>query len=71
MPQFTTWQSKIADAKRLGADEVVLSNGANAMAKEANSFDFILDTVSAVHDLNASLPLLKRDGVYCQAGLPD
>jgi alcohol dehydrogenase (NADP+) len=69
--QFTTSQSKIADAKRLGADEVVLSNDANAMAKEANSFDFILDTVSAVHDLNAYLPLVKRDGVYCQVGLPD
>ena len=41
------------------------------MKKEANSFDFILDTVSAVHDLNAYLPLLKRDGVYCQVGLPD
>ncbi|HTY82695.1 MAG TPA: NAD(P)-dependent alcohol dehydrogenase [Terracidiphilus sp.] len=69
--QFTTSQSKVADAKRLGADEVVLSNDANAMAKEANSFDFILDTVSAVHDLNAYLPLVKRDGVYCQVGLPD
>jgi alcohol dehydrogenase (NADP+) len=41
------------------------------MKKEASSFDFILDTVSAVHDLNAYLPLLKRDGVYCQVGLPD
>ena len=69
--QFTTSPSKIADAKRLGADDVVLSNDANAMAKEASSFDFILDTVSAVHDLNSYLPLLKRDGVYCQVGLPD
>ena len=69
--QFTTSKSKIDDAKRLGADDVVLSNDANAMAKEANSFDFILDTVSAVHDLNAYLPLLKRDAVYCQVGLPD
>ncbi|HZD47570.1 MAG TPA: NAD(P)-dependent alcohol dehydrogenase [Silvibacterium sp.] len=69
--QFTTSPSKTADAKRLGADDVVLSNDTNAMAKEANSFDFILDTVSAVHDLNSYLPLLRRDGVYCQVGLPD
>ena len=69
--QFTTSESKIADAKRLGADEVVISKDAAAMKKEENSFDFILDTVSAVHDLNAYLPLLKRDAVYCQVGLPD
>ena len=69
--QFTTSASKTADAKRLGADDVVLSNDADAMKKELNSFDFILDTVSAVHDLNAYLPLIKRDGVYCQVGLPD
>jgi uncharacterized zinc-type alcohol dehydrogenase-like protein len=69
--QFTTSESKIADAKRLGADEVVISKDANAMAKEADSFDFILDTVSAEHDLNAYLPLIKRDGVYCQVGLPE
>ena len=69
--QFTTSPSKIADAKRLGADEVVLSNDPDAMKKEADSYDFILDTVSAVHDLNAYLPLLKRDAAYCQVGLPD
>lgn len=69
--QFTTSPSKTADARRLGADDVVLSNDPDAMKKEANSFDFILDTVSAVHDLNTYLPLLKRDGVYCQVGLPD
>ena len=69
--QFTTSESKIADAKRLGADEVVISKDAAAMKKEENSFDFILDTVSAVHDLNAYLPLLKRDAVYCEVGLPD
>ena len=69
--QFTTSPAKIADARRLGADDVVLSNDPDAMKKEANSFDFILDTVSAVHDLNTYLPLLKRDGVYCQVGLPD
>jgi uncharacterized zinc-type alcohol dehydrogenase-like protein len=41
------------------------------MKKEENSFDFILDTVSAVHDLNAYLLLLKCDAVYCPVGLPD
>lgn len=69
--QFTTSESKVKDAKRLGADEVVISKNADAMKKEANSFDFILDTVSAVHDINAYVPLVKRDGVYCQVGLPD
>ena len=69
--QFTTSESKIADAKRLGADDVVISKDAAAMKKEENSFDFIIDTVSAVHDLNSYLPLLKRDAVYCQVGLPD
>lgn len=69
--QFTTSESKVKDAKRLGADEVVISRNADAMKKEANSFDFILDTVSAVHDMNAYVPLVKRDGVYCQVGLPD
>ncbi len=69
--QFTTSESKIADAKRLGADEVVISKDEAAMKKQHNSFDFILDTVSAVHDLNSYLPLLKRDAVYSQVGLPD
>jgi uncharacterized zinc-type alcohol dehydrogenase-like protein len=69
--QFTTSESKIADAKRLGADDVVISKDRAAMKKEENSFDFILDTVSAVHDLNAYIPLLKRDAVYCQVGLPE
>lgn len=69
--QFTTSESKVKDAKRLGADEVVISKNADAMKKEANSFDFILDTVSAMHDINAYVPLVKRDGVYCQVGLPD
>lgn len=69
--QFTTSESKVKDAKRLGADEVVLSKNDDAMKKEANSFDFILDTVSAVHDLNTYLPLLKRDAAYCQVGLPN
>lgn len=69
--QFTSSDSKIADAKRLGADDVVISKNPAAMKKEESSFDFILDTVSAVHDINAYLALLKRDAVYCQVGLPD
>ncbi len=69
--QFTTSERKIADAKRLGADEVVISKDAAAMQKQASSFDFILDTVSGPHDINALLQLLKRDATYAQVGLPD
>jgi uncharacterized zinc-type alcohol dehydrogenase-like protein len=69
--QFTTSESKIADAKRLGAHDVVISKDAAAMKKQANSFDFILDTVSAPHDINPYLEALKRDATYAQVGLPD
>ena len=69
--QFTTSESKIEDAKRLGADEVVISKDADAMAKHASSFDFILDCVSAPHDVNALLGLLKIDSTLCLVGLPD
>ena len=69
--QFTTSESKIADAKKLGADEVVISKDADAMAHHAGSFDFILDCVSAPHDINAYLGLLRLDGVLCLVGLPD
>jgi uncharacterized zinc-type alcohol dehydrogenase-like protein len=62
--------SKAADALRLGADEVVVSRDADAMAKHAGSFDFILDTVSADHDLNAYLGLLKLDGTLTLVGAP-
>ena len=67
---FTTSPSKIADGKRLGADEVVVSKNAEEMAKHANSFNFILDTASAEHDLNQYLMLLKRNGTLCQVGAP-
>ena len=50
---FTTSPGKKEDALRLGADEVVLSRDAGEMKKHANSFDFILDAVSADHDINA------------------
>jgi uncharacterized zinc-type alcohol dehydrogenase-like protein len=69
--QFTTSESKIADAKRLGADEVVISKDAAAMAKHATSFDLILDCVSAPHDLNAYLDLLRLDGTLCLVGLAE
>ena len=67
---FTTSTGKIADAKRLGADEVILSSSPDQMAVAAGTFDFILDTVSASHDLAAYLDLLKRDGVLCLVGVP-
>ena len=69
--QFTTSAGKIDDAKKLGADDVVISKDADAMQKHAGSFDFILDCVSAPHDINAYLGLLRREGTLCLVGLPD
>jgi uncharacterized zinc-type alcohol dehydrogenase-like protein len=69
--QFTTSESKVADAKKLGADEVVITKNAEELAKHKNSFDFILDCVSAPHDLNLYLNLLRRDGTLCMVGLPE
>jgi alcohol dehydrogenase (NADP+) len=68
---FTTSPAKVEDALRLGAHEVVISRNANEMAKHAGSFDMILDTVSAVHDVNAYLHLLRRDGNLTLVGAPD
>ncbi len=68
---FTTSASKIEDGKRLGADEVVVSKDAAAMAKQTASFDFILDTVSADHDVNAYLAMLKLDGTLVLVGAPE
>ena len=67
---FTTSANKTADALRLGADEVVVSKNAAEMQKHAASFDFILDAVSALHDLNAYISLLKRDGTLTLVGAP-
>jgi uncharacterized zinc-type alcohol dehydrogenase-like protein len=67
---FTTSPGKTKDAKRLGAHEVVLSKDEKQMVKQANSFDFILDTVAAKHDINAYLKLLKRDATLAQVGVP-
>jgi uncharacterized zinc-type alcohol dehydrogenase-like protein len=68
---FTTSPNKVEDALRLGADEVVISKDANEMQKHARSFDFILDAVSADHDVNAYLNLLKVDGTLVLVGAPE
>lgn len=67
---FTTSPSKKEDALRLGADEVVVSRDANEMKKQVGSFDFILDCVSASHDINAYLNLLDLDGNLTLVGAP-
>jgi alcohol dehydrogenase (NADP+) len=68
---FTTSPSKKADALRLGAHEVIMSKDPEDMKKHAHSFDFILDTVAAPHDLNAYLALLRRDGTLTLVGAPE
>lgn len=67
---FTTSPEKKDDAMRLGADEVIVSRDADEMQKPAGSFNFILDTVSAKHDINAYLALLARDGNLTLVGAP-
>ena len=67
---FTTSPEKKEDAMRLGADEVIVSRDANEMQKQAGTFNFILDTVSAKHDINAYLALLARDGNVTLVGAP-
>jgi uncharacterized zinc-type alcohol dehydrogenase-like protein len=69
--QFTTSPSKEAEAKRLGADEVVLSKDKDAVQKHMGSFDFILDTVSGDHDVQSELFLLKPRGVLTLVGAPE
>jgi uncharacterized zinc-type alcohol dehydrogenase-like protein len=68
---FSTSPTKTEDAMRLGADEVVISRNDDEMAKHAGSFDFILDAVSAEHDINAYLNLLRRDGNITMVGAPE
>jgi uncharacterized zinc-type alcohol dehydrogenase-like protein len=68
---FTGSPGKKDDALRLGADEVVLSKDANEMAKQAGSFDFILDAVAASHDINAYIQMLARDGNITMVGAPE
>jgi len=67
---FTTSPGKAADARRLGADDVVVSGNPDEMKRHAGSFDFVLDTVSVPHDLDALTALLKRDGTLCLVGAP-
>jgi alcohol dehydrogenase (NADP+) len=67
---FTTSSSKVEDAKRLGADDVIVSNNRTHMKQHAASFDLIIDTVSAMHDLNPYFNLLKRDATLVQVGAP-
>ena len=67
---FTTSSSKVADGKRLGADEVCISTNPEQMAAYANQLDFILNTVAASHNLDAYLQLLKRDGTMTLVGAP-
>ena len=69
--QFTTSPGKEEDAKRLGADEVVLTRDPEALKALTGTFHFIIDTVSAPHDLNPYLSLLKRDGSMVLVGLPE
>jgi uncharacterized zinc-type alcohol dehydrogenase-like protein len=69
--QFTTSAKKIEDAKTLGADEVVISSDPDAMAKHKGSFDFLLDCVSAPHNVDDYMALLKLNGTMCMVGLPE
>ncbi|MBX2947644.1 MAG: NAD(P)-dependent alcohol dehydrogenase [Crocinitomicaceae bacterium] len=68
---ITTSTSKVEDAKRLGADEVILSTDEAQMNAHAGTFHFMLDCVSAQHDINAYLRLLKRDGSLTLVGAPE
>jgi uncharacterized zinc-type alcohol dehydrogenase-like protein len=67
---FTTSESKVDAARELGADKVVLSRDADAMAAANRTIDVIIDTVAAPHDLNALLRTLRVDGALFQLGLP-
>jgi uncharacterized zinc-type alcohol dehydrogenase-like protein len=68
---FTTSAGKSEDARRLGADEVVISRNTEEMNQHLQSFDFILNTVAVPHNLDSFLALLKRDGTMCLVGVPD
>ena len=68
---FTTSSNKIEDAKKLGADEVILTREKGWDAKHSGTFDLIIDTVSADHEINPYLNLLRRNGVLCLVGAPE
>ncbi len=67
---FTTSANKVEDGKRLGADEVIISRDEAQMSKHTGSFDFILNTVSAAHNLDVFTALLRRDSTMCLLGAP-
>lgn len=68
---LTTSPHKASDAQRLGADHVLVSTDRDAMRQHAGSLDFVLDTVSAPHDLRGELGLLRRGGTLCLVGMPE
>jgi uncharacterized zinc-type alcohol dehydrogenase-like protein len=68
---FTTSPDKVADAKRLGADDAIISKDEAQMGKHAVSFDFIIDTVGNSHNLDPYINMLKRDGTLCLVGAPE
>ncbi len=68
---FTTSPGKVDDARRMGANEVVISTDPSAMAAHQNSFDFILNTVAAQHNLDPFIALLKRDCTMTLVGAPE
>ncbi len=68
---FTTSESKREDAKALGADEVIVSKNADEMKAHGRSFDLIINTVAASHNLDVFVNLLKRDGTMVMCGVPD
>ncbi len=68
---FSTSPNKREDARRLGATDLIVSKDADAMAAHAGTFDFILNTVAASHDLDTFLMLLKRDGTMTLVGVPE
>ncbi len=69
--QFTTSANKVEDAKKLGADEVILTKEPDWHTKHVGTFDFILDCVAAPHDVTPYLALLKQDGTMCTVGIPE
>lgn len=68
---FTTSAAKTADARAAGADHVVVSTDADAMAAHARTLDLVLDTASAAHDLGPYVEVLDMDGTLCMLGIPD
>lgn len=68
---FTTSPNKVIDGKKLGAHHVILSNNINEMKKSVGTFDFILNTIAASHNLDIYLEQLKRDGTMCLVGIPE